>query len=58
MGRLSMVKGFRMLQSSILVTALFPFDGGRNREGKKREGFPGAGPALLAVPWVAAVSCN
>jgi hypothetical protein len=48
----------------ILVGALFLLDGGRRREGKKqekekitvgKEGFPGAGPTLLAVQWVATV---
>jgi hypothetical protein len=45
----------RCVESLILVDALFPLDGGRRREGKKRtekkkkitmvkEGFPGAGP--------------
>jgi hypothetical protein len=51
----------------ILVDALFPLDGGRRREGKKKreretamreEGFHGAGPTLLAVPWVAAIRRN
>jgi hypothetical protein len=35
---------------------------GEEKERKKismrEEGFPVAGPALLAVPWVAAVRCN
>jgi hypothetical protein len=34
----------------------------RKEERKKipmgKEGFPGAGPSLLAVQWVAAVRCN
>jgi hypothetical protein len=39
----------------ILVDALFPLDVERRREAKKKiamdeEGFPGAGPAFLAVP--------
>jgi hypothetical protein len=50
----------------ILLGTLFLLDGGRRREGKKKEkkiavgeeGFPRAGPALLAVQWVAAVRCN
>jgi hypothetical protein len=25
---------------------------------KKEEGFPGAGPTLLAMPWFATVRCN
>jgi hypothetical protein len=55
-----------MLQSLILVDALFPLDRGRREKGKKgekeiivgEEGFPGAGPTLLAVPQVTAVRCN
>jgi hypothetical protein len=56
------------MSSLILVGALFPLDGGRRIEGKNKEkkekitmgkkGFPGAGPALQAVQWVAAVRCN
>jgi hypothetical protein len=67
MGRLYTGYGFRKSQSLILVDALFPLDGGRRREGKKKreretamrkEGFHGAGPTLLAVPWVAAIRRN
>jgi hypothetical protein len=37
LGRLSKGWEFRILQSLILVDALFLLDGGRRREGKKRE---------------------
>jgi hypothetical protein len=52
-----------MLQSLILVDALFLLDGGRRREGKKKitmreEGFPEAEPTLLAVAWFTAVRWN
>jgi hypothetical protein len=57
------------VKSLILVDALFLLDEGRRREGKKKkkkrkkitmgeEGFPRAGPTLLAMQWVAAVRCN
>jgi hypothetical protein len=54
-----------MLHCLILVNALFLLDGGRRREWKKKKkelrggiGFPGAGPALLAMPQVDAVRYN
>jgi hypothetical protein len=55
-----------MSQSLILIDAVFPLNGGKSREGKKKKrernhcggGFPGAGPALLAVLQVAAVRYN
>jgi hypothetical protein len=37
MGRLSMGQGFRMLQSLILVDALFLLDGGKRMEQKKKK---------------------
>jgi hypothetical protein len=62
MGWLSMGYWFRMSQSLILTDALFPLDGGRRRKEKEitmgEEGLLEAGPALLAVPQVAAVRCN
>jgi hypothetical protein len=47
--------GIQDVKSLILVDALFPLDVERRREAKKKiamdeEGFPGAGPAFLAVP--------
>jgi hypothetical protein len=68
MGRLPWPRGSGC-QKFDLVGALFLFDGGRSREGKKKEkkkkiidmekeGFPGAGLALLVVQQVAAVRCN
>jgi hypothetical protein len=51
-------------ENLILVIALFPPDGGKRRKerrkkiGMGKEGFPRAGPALLAVQWIAAVRCN
>jgi hypothetical protein len=58
--------GVQDVESLILVDALFPLDGGRRKERRKKEkkiavgeeGFPRAGPALLAVSWVTAVRCN
>jgi hypothetical protein len=54
--------GVQEVESLILVDALFLLDGGRRREGNKEkkitmgeEDFSGAGPALLATSWVAAV---
>jgi hypothetical protein len=50
-----------------MVDSLFPLDGGRRGEGKKKEkeknlhgeeGFPRVGLTLLAVQWVTAVRCN
>jgi hypothetical protein len=62
MERLSTGERFRMSQSLILVDALFLLDMGKRRGEKKErkereiivmeEGFPGAGPSLLAVLWL------
>jgi hypothetical protein len=64
-GRRYTDKRLRMLESLILVGALFLFDEGRRSKGEKRErnqdrggGLPKAGCALLAVPRVSAVRCN
>jgi hypothetical protein len=55
----------RMLQSQILVDALFLLDGGRKREKQREreiamgeEGFSGTGPTLLTESQVASVRCN
>jgi hypothetical protein len=55
--------GIQDVESLTLVDALFLLDGGRRREGKKKNchgggRFPGTGPILLAVLQVAAVRCN
>jgi hypothetical protein len=60
--------GVQEVESLILVDVFLLLDQGRRREGKKKEneknvtvgeeGFPGAGPALLAVQQVATVWCN
>jgi hypothetical protein len=58
--------GIHNAESLILVDALFLLDGVRRREAKKKEkkitmweeGFPWAGPALLAVQWFASVRWN
>jgi hypothetical protein len=55
--------GFQDVESLIPVCALFLLDGGSAGKKKKRrkkitvgkEGFCGAGPALLILQWVAAV---
>jgi hypothetical protein len=51
------------VESLILVDVLFPLNGERTREGKKKitmgeKDFPRTGPTLLAVSQVAAVGCN
>jgi hypothetical protein len=64
--------GIQGSECLIVVGALFPLDGGRRREGKKKEkrkekrkkitvgkeGFPRAGPAFLSVQWVSVFRCN
>jgi hypothetical protein len=55
--------GVHCVKALILVGALFPLDGGEEEKERKKtamgkEGFPRAGPSLLAVQWVAAVRCN
>jgi hypothetical protein len=57
--------GVQGVECSILVGALFSLEERKKKEKRKeqiitvgKDGFPVAGPALLAVQWIAAIRCN